>query len=111
MRVPARPTISILRKQSPSVEPFVVQILTRDSVTVAVDAVVYYRINNATVSITNVEDASRSTQLLAATTLRNVLGTKSLSEILAEREEISHGMQVNCICPHRPKTLLSRPLR
>lgn len=70
--------------------------LTRDSVTVAVDAVVYYRVQNATMSITNVEDSNRSTRLLAATTLRNVLGTKNLSEILSERESISHLMQV-CI--------------
>ena len=70
------------------------QVLTRDSVTVAVDAVVYYRVQNATMSITNVEDANRSTRLLAATTLRNVLGTKNLAEILSERESISHLMQV-----------------
>ena len=63
----------------------------------AVDAVVYYRVSNATTSITNVEDANRSTRLLAATTLRNVLGTKNLSEILADREAISHQMQV---CKH-----------
>ncbi|XP_075549523.1 stomatin-like isoform X2 [Dermacentor variabilis] len=71
------------------------EILTKDSVTVAVDAVVYYRIQNATVAVTNVEDYGRSTRLLAATTLRNVLGTKSLSEILSERETISHTMQAN----------------
>ncbi|RUS78145.1 hypothetical protein EGW08_014093, partial [Elysia chlorotica] len=69
------------------------EVLTRDSVTVAVDAVVYYRVQNATMSITNVEDANRSTRLLAATTLRNVLGTKNLSEILSDRENISHVMQ------------------
>ena len=50
------------------------QILTKDAVTVAVDAVVYYRVRNPTVAITNVEDANRSTRLLAQTTLRNVLG-------------------------------------
>jgi len=69
------------------------EVLTRDSVTVAVDAVVYYRVQNATMSITNVEDANRSTRLLAATTLRNVLGTKNLAEILSDRETISHVMQ------------------
>ena len=72
----------------------VMQILSKDSVTVAVDAVVYYRVSNATVSVTNVEDAHRSTRLLAQTTLRNVLGTKNLSEILSDRENISHFMQV-----------------
>merc|ERR1712209_255301 len=71
------------------------EVLTRDSVTVAVDAVVYYRVQNATMRITNVEDSNRSTRLLAATTLRNVLGTKNLSEILSDRENISHTMQVS----------------
>jgi len=71
------------------------EILSKDSVTVAVDAVVYYRIFNATIAISNVEDYGRSTRLLAATTLRNVLGTKNLSEILSERESISHVMQTS----------------
>ncbi|KAA0191617.1 putative SPFH domain / Band 7 family protein, partial [Fasciolopsis buskii] len=70
------------------------EVLTKDSVTVAVDAVVYYRIYNPVVAITNVEDADRSTRLLAATTLRNVLGTRNLAEILSERESISTSMQV-----------------
>uniref|UniRef100_A0A915L8Z9 Band 7 domain-containing protein n=1 Tax=Romanomermis culicivorax TaxID=13658 RepID=A0A915L8Z9_ROMCU len=70
------------------------EILSKDSVTVAVDAVVYFRISNATVSITNVEDAPRSTKLLAQTTLRNILGTKTLAEMLSDREAISHQMQV-----------------
>ena len=71
------------------------QILSKDSVTVAVDAVVYYRISNATIAIANVEDYNRSTRLLAATTLRNVLGTKNLTEILSERELISQTMQTS----------------
>lgn len=71
------------------------EILSKDSVTVAVDAVVYYRISNATIAITNVEDYGHSTRLLAATTLRNVLGTRDLSEILSERESISHVMQAS----------------
>ncbi|XP_071820932.1 band 7 protein AGAP004871-like isoform X2 [Apostichopus japonicus] len=69
------------------------EILTKDSVTVSVDAVVYYRVNNATISIANVEDANGSTRLLAQTTLRNVLGTKNLAEILSDREGISQYMQ------------------
>jgi len=68
--------------------------LTKDSVTVSVDAVVYYRVSNATVSVANVENAHHSTRLLAQTTLRNVLGTKNLSEILSERESIATSMQV-----------------
>ncbi|KAL9989651.1 hypothetical protein ACROYT_G004219 [Oculina patagonica] len=71
------------------------EILTKDSVTVAVDAVVYFRISDPTMSVTNVEKVEQSTRLLAQTTLRNFLGTKNLSEILADREEISHAMQTS----------------
>jgi len=69
------------------------EILTKDSVTIAVDAVVYYRVQDATMSIANVANADGATRLLAQTTLRNVLGTKSLSEVLTDREFISAGMQ------------------
>ena len=40
----------------------VTQVLTKDSVTVSVDAVVYYRVSNATISVANVEDAHSSTR-------------------------------------------------
>ena len=70
------------------------QVLTKDSVTVSVDAVVYYRVSNATVSVANVENAHHSTRLLSQTTLRNILGTKNLHEILSDREGISGAMQV-----------------
>jgi len=70
------------------------QILSRDSVTVAVDAIMYYRIFDPVMSVCNVENAHHSTSLLAATTLRNVLGTKNMSEILTERESIAQSMQV-----------------
>lgn len=69
------------------------EVLSRDSVTVSVDAVVYYRVSNPTMATNNIEDYSHSTRLLAATTLRNVLGTKNLAEILSERETISQVMQ------------------
>lgn len=71
------------------------EVLTKDSVTVSVDAVVYYRVHNATVSVANVENAHHSTRLLAQTTLRNMLGTHNLHEILSDRESISNSMQVN----------------
>ena len=50
-------------------------------------------LSNATVSVANVEDAHSSTRLLAQTTLRNILGTKDLYEILSNRESISGSMQ------------------
>ncbi|CAJ0955379.1 unnamed protein product, partial [Mesorhabditis belari] len=65
------------------------EILSKDSVTVSVEAVIYFRVCNPVVSVTNVNDAIFSTKLLAQTTLRNVLGTKTLSEILSERDAIA----------------------
>ncbi|CAF0955787.1 unnamed protein product [Adineta steineri] len=69
------------------------EVLTRDSVTVSVDAVVYSRVVNPVISVTNVKDTQYATQLLAQTTLRNILGTKSLQEILYDRENIAQSMQ------------------
>lgn len=65
------------------------EILTKDSVTVAVDAVVYYRISSPMSAVCNVADFAKSTKLLASTTLRTVLGTKNLAEILSDRETIA----------------------
>lgn len=59
------------------------------------DAVVYFRIFNAVISVINVEDAAKSTKLLAASTLRNILGTKSLHEILSDRESVAILIQVS----------------
>ncbi|XP_022109893.1 erythrocyte band 7 integral membrane protein-like [Acanthaster planci] len=69
------------------------EILSKDSVTVTVDAVVYFRVQDPTMAVINVENYKRSTELLAATTLRNVLGTKTLAEVLSHREEISNTLQ------------------
>ncbi|XP_050342909.1 band 7 protein AGAP004871-like isoform X1 [Nymphalis io] len=71
------------------------EVLTRDSVTVAVDAVVYYRIKEPLNAVVRVADYSASTRLLAATTLRNVLGMRDLAQLLSDREAISHMMQAN----------------
>lgn len=65
------------------------EILTKDSVTVAVDAVVYYKVFDPIAAVTNVTDAAGSTRLLAQTTLRNQLGAFTLSGLLADRDSIS----------------------
>ena len=53
----------------------------------------YYKVADATRAVANVDDYGGSAKLLAATTLRNVLGTKNLGDILSERESIAHEMQ------------------
>merc|ERR1712025_24525 len=67
-------------------------ILTKDSVTVFVNAIMYYKVRDPESAVTNVDDYSGSARLLAATTLRNVLGTKNLGDILSERESIASEM-------------------
>ena len=58
-----------------------------------VNAIMYYKVHDATSAVSNVDDYSGSARLLAATTLRNVLGTKDLGDILSERENIAQEMQ------------------
>merc|ERR1719228_1487995 len=69
-----------------------IQVVDLRSVTFAVDAVVYFKIYNPMSSVCNVTNASQSTRLLASTTLRNTLGTKTLQEILADREDIARNI-------------------
>jgi len=80
-----------MRTQTYDVPPQ--EILTKDSVTVFVNAIMYYKVKDATSAVANVDDYSGSAQLLAATTLRNVLGTRNLGDILSEREAIAQEMQ------------------
>jgi len=68
------------------------EILTKDSVTVSIDAVVYYKIVQPMSAICNVNDYAKSTKLLASTAMRTILGTKSLAEILSDRESIAKDM-------------------
>ena len=59
-----------------------------------VNAIMYYKVKNATHAVSNVDDYSGSARLLAATTLRNVLGTLTLGDILCQREAIAKEMKV-----------------
>lgn len=69
------------------------EVLTKDSVTIRVDAVCYFKVVEPTKSVISVNNASQSTRLLAQTTLRNCLGTRTLSELLSERDAISREIQ------------------
>ena len=63
--------------------------------TVFVNAIMYYKVRDPTSAVTNVDDYSGSARLLAATTLRNVLGTMTLGDILCNREAIAKEMKVD----------------
>jgi erythrocyte band 7 integral membrane protein len=54
--------------------------------------ILLFQISDPLKAVVQVANYSHSTRLLAATTLRNVLGTRNLSELLIEREAISHTM-------------------
>uniref|UniRef100_A0A2K5M843 Podocin n=1 Tax=Cercocebus atys TaxID=9531 RepID=A0A2K5M843_CERAT len=80
-----------LKKKKKNIPPQ--EILTRDSVTTQVDGVVYYRVYSKKKKKANVNDVHQATFLLAQKKKKNVLGTQTLSQILAGREEIAHSIQ------------------
>jgi regulator of protease activity HflC (stomatin/prohibitin superfamily) len=66
------------------------EVITRDNVTVRVDAVVYFMVIDPVKAAINVEDYRQAIIQLALTTLRSVLGQSELDELLAHRDEINH---------------------
>jgi regulator of protease activity HflC (stomatin/prohibitin superfamily) len=68
--------------------------ITVDNVTVRVDAVIYFRVVEASDAILKVLDYVKATSLLAATTLRNVVGQSTLDELLAQRDRLNEKIQV-----------------
>lgn len=67
--------------------------ITKDNVTVRINAVAYFRVMDPVSAVVNVEDYLRATSQIAQTTLRNVIGQVELDELLAEREEINNRLQ------------------
>src|SRR5512134_2256314 len=68
-------------------------VISRDNVSVKVNAVLYYRVIDAQRAIIQVEDFDMATSQLAQTTLRSVLGQHALDEMLAEREKLNADLQ------------------
>jgi regulator of protease activity HflC (stomatin/prohibitin superfamily) len=67
--------------------------ITRDNVTVSVNAVVFFRVLDPSDAVVQVEDYRRATWNLSQTTLRNVIGQSELDELLAHREQINQKLQ------------------
>ena len=67
--------------------------ITRDNVTVMVDAVVYYRVVDATKALVNVQDYHTAVAQVAQTSLRSVIGKSDLDELLSNREAINAQLQ------------------
>jgi regulator of protease activity HflC (stomatin/prohibitin superfamily) len=68
-------------------------IITRDNVSVKVNAVVYFRVMNPRKAIVEVSDYEYATSQLAQTTLRSVLGQVELDDLLSQRERLNHQLQ------------------
>jgi len=67
--------------------------ITRDNVTVKVNAVIYFRVVDPGQAVLKVVDHIRATSQLAQTTLRSVLGQSELDELLAQRDQINQRLQ------------------
>ena len=68
-------------------------VITRDNVSVKINAVVYFRVVNSTSAIVEVENYLYATSQLAQTTLRSVLGEVGLDQLLSEREQLNQRLQ------------------
>jgi len=68
--------------------------ITVDTVTVKVDAVVYFRVIKPESAVLNVEQYIRATSLLCQTTLRNVVGQSDLEDLLAHRDRVNEKLQI-----------------
>jgi regulator of protease activity HflC (stomatin/prohibitin superfamily) len=69
------------------------EVITKDNVTVRVNAVVYFRVVDPESSVVKVLDHIRATSQISQTTLRNVLGQSELDELLAQREKLNQVLQ------------------
>ena len=65
------------------------EVITKDNVTIRVNAVAYFRVLDPNASVVNVADFIRATSQIAQTTLRSVLGQSALDDLLSERESIN----------------------
>ena len=70
------------------------EVITRDNVTIRVNAVAYFRVIDPQASVVNIADFIRATSQIAQTTLRSILGQSSLDELLGERDKINQQLQV-----------------
>ncbi|MDX1578901.1 MAG: slipin family protein [Gemmatimonadota bacterium] len=68
-------------------------VITRDNVSVKVNAVLYFRVSDPTKAVLEIEDYLFATSQLAQTTLRSVIGQAELDEVLAEREKFNRILQ------------------
>lgn len=65
------------------------KVITRDNVSASINAVIYYKVSDAAKAVLEVEDFRFAVSQLAQTTMRNIVGSAELDEVLAERDKLS----------------------
>ena len=65
------------------------KVITRDNVSASINAVIYYKVSDAAKAVLEVEDFRYAVSQLAQTTMRNIVGSADLDEVLAERDKLS----------------------
>jgi regulator of protease activity HflC (stomatin/prohibitin superfamily) len=86
------PVINKMRKvnlQTQAVPVQSQQVITKDNVTVAVDAVAYFRVKDAAASVVKIQNWYSASQLVAQTSLRAIIGRHELDQLLGERDRIN----------------------
>jgi regulator of protease activity HflC (stomatin/prohibitin superfamily) len=68
-------------------------VITRDNVSIKVNAVVYFRVMDASKAVVEVEDFLYATSMISQTTLRSVLGQAELDDLLSQRERVNRELQ------------------
>jgi regulator of protease activity HflC (stomatin/prohibitin superfamily) len=68
--------------------------ITRDNVTVRVDAVVYFKVVDAAAALVNVEDYKFAVSQMAQTSLRSIIGKSDLDDLLSNREKLNQGLEL-----------------
>ncbi|CAH2107128.1 unnamed protein product [Euphydryas editha] len=91
--VPCTDNIELIDLRTQSFNLLPQEILTKDLVTITVDAVVYFHVLKPLNCLLNVQSYKHATELLAVTILRNILGQYTLTDLLTNRESISQAVR------------------
>lgn len=92
-----RPAIDHMQKVSTQIVTLPIPAqegITRDNVTVRVDAVVYFRVENPVDAIVEVEDYKFAISQVAQTSLRSIIGKSELDDLLSNREKLNQGLEL-----------------
>jgi len=70
------------------------KVITRDNVSASINAVIYYKVSDAVKAILEVEDFRYAVSQLAQTTMRNIVGSAELDDVLAQRDKLSEQIKI-----------------